>query len=116
MTIKAISTTLTGDWYIPKSEREEETPTRFYLKPLDGPTGTIVMAELNADFRLSAKGIVTALVKCLTNWENFQDSTGGQIPFSRANMDRIPIAIKNELAEFLLEQAMVTDEDKKNSL
>ena len=102
-------------WFTPESEKEEDKPTRFRLKPL-------TPAEYEACMQITDGGALqippssydTVLRYGLIDWENFPDQDGAALKFSRANFSRIPSVNRIEIAGEILAASMLTEEEAKN--
>jgi hypothetical protein len=102
-------------WYIPESEREEQRPTRFRLKPLT-PSEKESCMEINRDGKLCLP--VSAYDRILrigtVDWENFPDERGVALTFSLSNIDRIPEITRLELAGAILSGSQISEDEAKN--
>ena len=92
---------IAAEFYTPTTEIDEENPTRFKLKPLNGIDYMNVITEsgTNADgnFVLSASSGQRALKSGLVDWENFTFADGKDVKFSIHNFKLIPAEILAEL-------------------
>lgn len=113
MSIKIISK-LSPEWFTPKDQRKEETPTRFKIRQLNGVEHAEVMAELREDGGrnyLTFRGVMAAL-KGLLDWENVEDQNG-EVTFSQSNLKMIPGDYLHEVAGAILEKSNISEEEEK---
>lgn len=117
MPITAIDN-LSPSWYTPECEKDEENPTRFNLRPLDGLEYMEVIAEVtkleSGDFSISSRGMQKAIRSGVVGWENFLGSNGKDIKFSPHNINKIPPLILQELASEVIERSELGAEAEKN--
>lgn len=117
MAITAISK-LTAEDYIAQSDREDESPTRFRLRPLNGLQYMEVISELSrgddGQLRISGKGMKLALQYGLVGWSNFRDSDGKEIKFNPVNVEKIPPVILSELAGEIINRSEIGEDERKN--
>ena len=118
MAIKATDG-LTAEWYTPESEKEDEAPTQFHLKPFNGEKYNYIWAELFADsegdVKISGKGVELALKFGLIGWRNMLSSNNSELAFKPNNFKHIPQNIRLEIASHLIDISTLTDGDEKNS-
>ena len=121
--------------HIPKAARDlsvEDQPV-FILKPLsaresariqDGAIESTVGGKGGETTMrvMSGGSALKALASGLTGWENFKTPDGTLVEFLHnngkphpENLDRIPSAIRRELAEVITEGAEMDEEAEKNS-
>lgn len=104
---------LTQHWFTPEAEADNETPTRFKLKPLDGQQYMAVMLETKADedgnLSLSSAGMNLALKHGLVGWENL-----GDVPFSKNSFGRIPALELIGIASEIVRRSTLAEEQVKN--
>lgn len=116
MGIQAVNQ-LAPDWYTPKSQEDESTPTRFRLKPLDTEEYMELSLEVEVNsagnLAVTGKGMRMALAFGLIGWENFTGEEGA-VPFKRANFGRIPLDVLSELAQAIISRSDVGGEQEKN--
>ena len=115
MGIRALEN-LVASWYTPEGQ-DEENPTRFKCKPLDGEqygniVGHFARGE-NGGLTISGEGHKLCLRYGLEDWENFDDSSGPVKCFP-ANHRLIPFSIRNELVTHILEISSLSEEQEKN--
>jgi len=105
--------------YTPIAERENDNPTTFDLKPLNGVEYMEVCAELIPDgvggADLPHAGGVICLKHGLVGWSNLLDENGQEIVFNKLNFGRVPSAILSELATEIFVRAEVGEPERKNS-
>lgn len=104
----------TAEWYTPASEKDEEEPTRFKLKPLNSVQTDYALdgatyGEKGELIDLSPKGKITALGAGLVDWENFD------CKFKVTNIHKIPWVIRQELAMEIITNSVISEDDSKNS-
>ncbi len=116
--ITAISK-LEPDWYIPETEKEEATPTKFLLSPLNSidnlRIGRLVKIK-DDDVIVDADAIEIALIGGLKGWVNFNDSKGSEVVFAqlqKLNISRIPQQYMLELAAEIVMRSNTTEEEEK---
>lgn len=113
---------LVAEHYVPLSERDSETPTRFLLRPLDGIERLDVTyyRDEMGNLSLSSSAARAALKHGLQGWENFLDDAGSPvmyIPGDRdANLKRLPAELVAELATEIFVRSVLTEDERKNSL
>ena len=109
---------IAAEFYTPLSEIDEDTPTRFKLKPLNGIDYMNVITEsgTNAEgnFTLSAASSQRALKSGLVDWENFNFSDGKTVKFSIHNFKSIPATTIAELLGQIMLISSVDEGDSKN--
>jgi hypothetical protein len=117
MAITAIDN-LSPSWYTPDCEKDEDVPTRFNLRPLDGLEYMEVISEVtkhdSGDFAITSKGMQKAIRSGVVGWENFKGSTGKDIKFSPHNLNKVPPLILQELAGEIIERSELGAEAEKN--
>ena len=108
-------------WYTPESEKDNDNPTRFHLKPLNG----VEMFEVRSKIKFDADGQLVTTADCartvlragLLGWENFLASAGA-VEFDIANRDsniaRIPFAMVSELFSELIKRSTLSETVRKN--
>jgi len=112
------SAPITDVEYIVEEDREDENPTRFKLKPLDGQQYMGVMAEGNIDddgmMSFSESTMKKTLKYGLIGWDNFTDAESKAIKFSRLNFGRLPVGVLTELFSEIIRMSSLNEEDSKN--
>jgi hypothetical protein len=107
--------------YVPYSERDNATPTRFMLRPLDGIERLDVsfFRDDLGNLSLSSAAARAALKYGLQGWENLMDEAGSPVPFSPvdrdANMKRLPAELVAELATEIFVRSVLSEQERKNS-
>ena len=104
--------------FIVEDDREDENPTKFDLKPLDGQQYMGVMAEGNLDkdgmMSFSESTMKTTLRYGLVGWENFDDADGKKVKFSRLNFGRLPVGVLTEIFSEIIRLSSLDEDDSKN--
>jgi len=122
--------------YVLKAERNNETPTKFHLRPLTcGELATVEdnLAAFNAESGearlLSGTQTLKILRMGLVGWSDFYDAEGKPVEFQGTRrkvagqdvvqpdditLDRLVPADRREIAEAITEQNRLTDTDRKN--
>jgi len=104
--------------YIVEDDREDENPTRFKLKPMDGQQYMGVMADGNIDqdglMSFSERTMKNTLRYGLVNWDNLHDAEGKAIKFSRLNFGRLPVGVLTELFSEIIRLSSLSEDDSKN--
>ena len=119
MSIRAIPNLMIAD-YTPHSDRDAEVQTVFKLRPLNGMQHMEVLREFEVDpddkkkGSISTKGLMIALRHGLVGWENFNDSAGSPIAFTRDNIGLIPPFILHEIAIEISNRSDLGDTGRKN--
>ncbi|MCP4477835.1 MAG: hypothetical protein GY818_07065 [Planctomycetaceae bacterium] len=114
-----VNTGLAPTWFTPSGEIDEETPTRFKIKPLNG----FDFLEFCTEARILAngamvpnkKGTEIALKAGLIDWENFVDHQEKAIKFSVHNFKLLPAEVLSELVGAIVSQSSTDEDDEKNS-
>ena len=107
MAIQAIEK-IAADWYTPESEREEESPTRFKIQPLNGLQHMEVLGDLYKS------GPFNAIRYGLVGWENFNDENGKPINFSLENVKRVPPVYLSEISTEIINRSELGEAATKN--
>ena len=107
---------LAPEWYTPPGQ-DEENPTRFKVRPLDGAefgevADAVKFTDTGSPYITSA-GRDRALVLALTDWENFNDSKGPML-YTRNNMRLIPHETRVAIVNRILAISTLTGEQEKN--
>lgn len=111
---------ITPFWWTPDDQKDDPKPVRYKIRPLNG----MQRIEVNTDLKIgplgliiSATGVRNVLRHGLLDWENVEDTTGANVPFSEnidANLARLGeqelIAISNRI----LEASNVGADEKKD--
>lgn len=118
MAIKALPKFI-PEWFTPESQEEESTPTRFKLQGLTGPQFLEVQSEVSQSgggmILVTGRGLNIAVNYGLTDWENFTDDDGEELPCTRGNIARIPMEILSELSSKIMDLSSVSEDERKNS-
>lgn len=102
-------------WYTPEAERGSNNPTRFKLRPLTPPEMESVFEQVGDGFGVPPKNYSTVLKLGITDWETFDDENGKALKCSPVNHQRIPAAIRFELAVEILGMSQMDEEELGNS-
>ena len=119
MAIKAAAG-LVETWYTPVDEQDEEeaTRTRFKLRPLNQLDLLQVISEgsgtEDGSFMPNHKGRMILLRRGVVDWEQFNNADGTPIKFTVANLDRVPSQILGELANEIMANSVITEDEKKS--
>lgn len=114
---------LAAFWYTPESEADEENPTRFKIRGLNGDELAQVAPDVNVDMpgdqiSIGHKAMRLCLGYGLQGWENFKDDKGEDVRFyqnSAKNMAMLPYNIQIELAGVIFDSSNLDEEEVKNS-
>lgn len=114
MTIQA-RTGLMPEWYTPVSETGAATPARFKLRPMTGPEILDLRAYyIQSTGKIMGKGALIVLSACMLDWENVSNEKGEPVQFAADNIETLPPAILNELANKLVMMSRLTETERKN--
>lgn len=111
---------LKAEFYVPLSERDSATPTRFILRPLDGIERLDVsfFRDEMGNLSLSSAAARAALKHGLLGWENLLDEAGSPVLFSPvdkdANLKRLPAELVAELATEIFVRSVLTEDERGN--
>ena len=108
-------------WYTPKDEVDDENPTRFKIKGMNGVQFADVASEFILDDKreiqnISKDGAVKALKYGLVDWENFANDKG-TVKFTKninMNLQFIPYELIIELAMEIVAISDQTEDERKN--
>ncbi len=103
------------EWWTPEGQ-EQQNPTRFKIRPLDGAEYGEVADHLSVEgtrFFISAKGREVALRYGLEDWENFANSKG-PIEFSEENKRYIPTKIRGLIVTRIMKISQLSGDEVKN--
>lgn len=95
---------------------EDETPTRWRIKPLSEEERTDVTMETvdGAQFGITGRGISLALKYGLIDWEDYLDADGEQIVYASVHKKNIPVEYRIALAtEIINNSTLDADTEKK---
>lgn len=105
--------TLAPEWWTPESQANEESPSRFLIKPLTSPEFERLAAN-------NAGGFSSAdhddLIKYgLAGWENVNDDqTGEAIPYSHEAAGMLPLRLRGEIVNEIFRSLDMGEEETKN--
>ncbi|MBL1293070.1 MAG: hypothetical protein COB61_004275 [Thiotrichales bacterium] len=105
-------------WYVPRPEIEAASPSRFSLRPLNGMQYMEVIQETTGaglDIRISGRGLKLALEYGLVDWEGITNAAGEKVNYSRIELQKLPPELLTELANQIIIQSDVTEDEIKNS-
>lgn len=115
MSIKAIdSNKLTPSWYTPESERGEENPTRFKLRPLTPPEKESVTVFENGELSIPPRNFSQLLRMGVVDWEHFEDEKGNELECIPSNHSRITSDLRFELATEIIIRSELSGSERKN--
>ena len=101
--------------FIPESEKESETPTKFFYTPMKESEKVEMAMRFNGGTGVLQEKFLTTLVNNhLAGWENFNDSKGEPVKFSKENFDRVPWVILLEIGSHILESSGFLEVERKN--
>lgn len=115
MGIKALEG-LVPAWYTPIGQDDDDKPTRFKLKPLNGDQYAEVMDHFRVEeerLHVKAAGQKICLKHALVDWENFADSSG-DVEFLPTNFRLIPYSQRTELVTHIMLKSALSEEQEKN--
>lgn len=102
-------------WYTPVAEEDEESPTRFKLRPLTPPQLELcLVASPSGGFLFAPSKYSEILRYGLVEWDGFTDEDDVSIECHSRNHYRIPMDTRMELAGELLIMSQLTEADRKN--
>lgn len=119
MSVRAL-TGLAPEWYTPDDQKDDERPTRYKIKPLDGLQFLEVAAngEIAPDgsFTPNHAGRLLLLRYGIKDWENVDDAAkdGKPLKFNLARIKFLPVPHLVELSNVLLERSALGAQDQKN--
>ena len=102
------------EWFTPESEKDEDKPTRFKIKPMTPSQRESVMEMMGEDIGIPVKNYGQVLKMSIVEWENFNDERGAAVKCSWTNHDKIPMATRMEIASHAIISSMVSEEQEKN--
>lgn len=104
-------TGLVPEWFTP-AQPESDRVSRLLLKPLNGIEHLSVQNELAAHRITEAQRI--ALKTGIVDWEQFDDKAGNPLPFSRENIDLLPVSVLAEASMRIISISRMGDATAKN--
>jgi len=117
MSIKALEKIIASD-FITEGDKDDDEPTKFKLKAMDGQQYMGVMAEGNetpeGNITFSDRTMRFTLKHGLVGWSNFNDADGKEIKFSRLNFGRIPVGTLTEIFTEIINRSSPDEDDSKN--
>lgn len=100
---------IVSEWYTPDSEKDEEAPTRFKLKPLTPPQMEGIMEILpSGGIGIPIKNYSQILKMAIEEWENFD----AKCVFT--NHDKIPQEVRIELGARVIEISQLSEDELGN--
>lgn len=112
--IKSESSSMNPFWFVPESEKDDPTPTRFRIKGLTSAQKIDVNSEVDmANGTISLKGCLLAFKYGLLGWDNFDASFNEKN--ARANLDALPAEVVYEIAGRIIDGSEPSEEQVKNS-
>jgi hypothetical protein len=113
-----IDTKVISSWYLPDSQKDEDKPAKFKLRPLVGETHMAVFAETdqdrNGELKLTGIGLKAAIHEGVVGWENISDANGKPLKFTKFNLRHLPMEILSDLAAEIVNRSSATEEEEKN--
>lgn len=117
MATKAL-TGLVAEWFTPEDQKDDEQPTRYKLKPLDGIQFMEVAANgdtlADGTFMPNHRGRLLLLRYGMKDWENVIDHDGEKLEFNLARLKFIRAQHLVECSNELLTRSAMGDDDAKN--
>ena len=114
MAIKALRG-VSVEWYTPEDQRDDDSPTKFLLKPLTPPELEQVMEALpDGSIGIPISNYSRVLKLGLKDWENFTDDEDKPIKATFVNHYRIPQQYRIELGAQILALSHLSGEDAGN--
>lgn len=102
-------------WYIMESEAEDETPTRWQIKPLKPQQKERLMTMQSKQLGFFPSSYEQTLTMGLKDWEGFNDADGNPVRHSRANMEYISEPDRVRLALEIYYATSLEEDEIKNS-
>lgn len=112
MSITAL-TGLVPEWFTPESQKDEDDPARFKVKPLDSKQ-MVEIQQFHTDAGIAAEGLYRAMEISILEWENVFDAQGKKLKCTRHNVKAIPIEIIAEVGAHAISVSFITEDDEKN--
>lgn len=107
------------EWHTLSSDEGSEEPVQFEIKPLDGMKWVDVLGgSYDPDTGvIDRTGIKNAFRLGVTNWRNIEDgdNPGQPLPFSRANMAKLPPGWILEMGNRVIDVSQIRGDQAKNS-
>ena len=94
--------------FVCPSEANAERPTTFKIATLTGTQFLDVIADYKIDY-------VKAVRYGLRDWSEFYDAEGKEIPFSPLAINQVPPLLLREVAERIVNDSQLGDDQLKNS-
>lgn len=117
MATKAL-TGLKSEWFTPNDQKENDQPTRYKLKPLDGLQFYEVCnnGEFRGDdsFIPNQTGRLLLLRYGMKEWENVLDHKDKPLKFNISRIRLIPTGHLSEIVNRILEISALGAADEKN--
>ncbi len=106
---------LTSEWYTPDSQKGEDEPARFKLRPLTAPE----MAEVSLHFEkgagVRAPGLIKAAKFGTQDWENVKNTDGKPLRVTPNNVERLDFELLCEIGAEVVNLNSMEDDETKNS-
>lgn len=113
---------LAPSWYTPESEKDEPSPTRFRVRPLDGVERLECYEYLSHDEKsgqtyLNAKGVAFCANHGVIGWENSPEKSddGSDKPFNQTVVRTLDPLLIRELGLHIFSITELGVESEKNS-
>ena len=113
MSITAL-TGLVPEWFTPDSQKGEDDPARFKVKPLDSKQMVEIQAHHKESGGIAAEGLYRAMEISILEWENVNDDNGKPLKCTRHNVKAIPIEVIAEVGAHAISVSFLNEEDEKN--
>lgn len=109
--------------FVPESEKRKKEPTTFIIRPLKESEKIDAVDGINPNeenkVQLTPSFFMKLLLKTLSGWKNFKDSSGNPVSFNsrnpKMNIDRIPMEIITEMGQQVMLISNFTEKERKNS-
>jgi len=116
MAIK-VNTGLSPFWYTPEGEKDEESPAKFKIKPIDQMTYLDIESEMKMrgdQVTLTKRSIEICLRAGLSDWEGIEDQNGKPLKFSPHNFKYLDAELLTELAGEIIISSRLDEDARKN--
>jgi len=118
MPLKIIES-LGPEWFTPAGFEEDSEPPQFKIRPLSQLRYLEVLnsayIDKNGEPQLDNEQIVMALRYGVVGWRNVQRSNGTAMPFSLANLEKLPASLLGEIATEIISRSELSEDQEKNS-
>lgn len=108
--------------FIPASEKKKKDPTTFIVRAMSESEKIEIFDDINpgedSKLKIPASFFVKLLLKTLSGWKNFNDSSGNPVMYNsrnqKQNIDRIPMDIMIEAGQYVMGLSKFTEQETKN--